>query len=397
MNDKPRILFVDDEPHVLNGLRRMLHSMSREWEMEFAAGGEAALALLERRPADVVVTDMRMPGMDGATLLERVRERWPATTRLVLSGHSDLEGVIQAMGATHQYLAKPCDPELLCRTVRRALRLRGMLASPELRALIARIDHLPSLPDLYLEITRALADKDCTARRVAEIIGRDAPFTVKLLQLVNSAFFGLSREIANVADAVVLLGADLLRAIVLGSQVFSSAEDRHPGTAGLRSLWQNSMHVGVLARALAARLELAPREQDVAFLAGFVRRVGHVVLLQNLPHDLERCSALIAGGTTVADAERQVFGCTEQVVSAALLATWGLPDAVVEAVAFALEPSGAPTQKPAPLTAVHLAEAFARDAFGAGRGCEVDLEYLRRLGIAEHVAEWQAACLRPDV
>ncbi|GAF98860.1 unnamed protein product, partial [marine sediment metagenome] len=123
-----RILFVDDETNVLDGLRRMLRPMQREWEMAFAPGGEEALAALAEKHFDVVVSDMRMPGMDGDQLLTEVMGRYPETVRIVLSGHSEKEMILRSVGPTHQYLAKPCDPELLKRVIARAYALRGVLS-----------------------------------------------------------------------------------------------------------------------------------------------------------------------------------------------------------------------------------------------------------------------------
>ena len=123
-----RVLFVDDEPRVLGGLRRMLRPMRHEWQMEFAQGGPEALDALAEQSFDVIISDMRMPGMDGGELLTEVMRRYPETVRIMLSGQSNKETVLRSVGPTHQYLAKPCDPELLKRVIARAYALRH--ASP---------------------------------------------------------------------------------------------------------------------------------------------------------------------------------------------------------------------------------------------------------------------------
>jgi YesN/AraC family two-component response regulator len=82
----PHILFVDDEPNLIDGLRRMLRSFRQRWNIAFATSGSEALELMSQRPFDVIVSDMRMPGMDGRQLLEEVEKRHPQTVRVVLSG-----------------------------------------------------------------------------------------------------------------------------------------------------------------------------------------------------------------------------------------------------------------------------------------------------------------------
>src|SRR5438128_1673081 len=107
------ILFVDDEPNLLDGLRRMLRSLRHEWSVEFMSSAEEALHVLAQRPFDVLVTGMRMPGMDGAELLAEVRDRYPDVVRIVLSEHGDQQAILRSVRLTHQYLAKPCDAETL--------------------------------------------------------------------------------------------------------------------------------------------------------------------------------------------------------------------------------------------------------------------------------------------
>ena len=155
---KKRILFVDDEPEVLNGLKRMLRGMRHEWDISFATSGREALELFDDGPGfDVVVSDMRMPGMDGAQLLEEVKKRRPGAVRIVLSGHSEREMVMKSVGHTHQYLAKPCRPDVLKATVERACALRSLLANESLLELVTRLDKLPSLPSLYFQIMEELS------------------------------------------------------------------------------------------------------------------------------------------------------------------------------------------------------------------------------------------------
>jgi len=112
-----RIIFVDDEPKVLNGIRRFLYPMRREWDMSFACSGAQALEIMSHGPFDVIVTDVRMPGMDGTELLARVRDLHPAVVRIVLSGHSDRDLRLKAAASAHKYLSKPCGAESLRTTI----------------------------------------------------------------------------------------------------------------------------------------------------------------------------------------------------------------------------------------------------------------------------------------
>src|SRR6266545_6839404 len=114
---KKRILFVDDEPAILKGLQNLLFRDRPRWEMVFANSGELAVRELAKAPFDVVVSDIRMPGMDGATLLNHVKDRYPTTARIMLSGHAEREAIVRALPALQQLLSKPCNAQTLRRAI----------------------------------------------------------------------------------------------------------------------------------------------------------------------------------------------------------------------------------------------------------------------------------------
>jgi len=186
-----RVLFVDAEPKVLDGLRRLLHPMGSEWEMTFVGSGSKALSQLAANPFDVVVTDIRMPEMDGVELLERVSRQYPRVVRIVLSGQADDETSMRVVDLAHQCLAKPCDPDILKRALNRSCALRDIVGDPTIQALLARIDHLPSMPGILVELVREIRSPQASFQKVATIMTKDVGMTSKILQLVNSAFFGL--------------------------------------------------------------------------------------------------------------------------------------------------------------------------------------------------------------
>ena len=250
-NVKKRVLFVDDEPKVLDGLRRMLRKMRNEWEMEFATSGTEALEAIRKQPFDVVVSDMRMPGMDGAELLTKVREICPTAVRLILSGHSEKEMILKSVGPTHQFLAKPCDADTLKATVARACALRELLANEQLKGVVSGVKSLPSMPGLYTQLVEVLQSPDSSLQDVAAIIGGDIGMTAKILQLVNSAFFGLRRHIEGPAQAITYLGLDTVSAVVLTAGAFAEFEDSREATEVAETLYPHSITAGSLAGHIA--------------------------------------------------------------------------------------------------------------------------------------------------
>jgi YesN/AraC family two-component response regulator len=197
-----RILFVDDETNVLEGLQRMLHSQRNEWDMRFVPSGAQALALLETYPFDVVVSDVRMPEMDGPMLLQRVQQKFPSVIRVVLSGYFEREAALKAAGVAHQYLAKPCQPDKLRETIDRLFRSTAILTDEPARRVVGAIGSLPSLPGTCMALMEALQKPYTSLAEIGGIIEQDVSMSAKVLQLVNSPLFGLAGEPADIHTAV---------------------------------------------------------------------------------------------------------------------------------------------------------------------------------------------------
>jgi HD-like signal output (HDOD) protein len=385
---KNHVLFVDDEALILQGLQRSMRSMRNEWEMTFVDNAAAALAFMEKNPVDVIVSDMRMPAMNGAQLLGEVMKRHPKTVRLILSGHADQELILQCVGSTHQFLSKPCDPEQLRNTVRRAMDLEANLKNERLQQLVGRMEHLPSVPSLYSEIVDKMHDPETTLEDVGTIIGKDIGMTAKILKLVNSAFFGLRRQVASPAEAVAYLGIDTIKSLVLSMHAFSQFEAATAGGFSLAKLWDHSMQVAAAAKRLVHK-ELNDRKMmDEAFVSGLLHDAGKTALAFNFPDQYGKILEETATtGGDLLQAEQQTFGASHADVGGYLLGLWGLPTPVVEAIALHHHPILGTATTFTPLTAVHVANAFINA--GTSGTPVLDAAYLERLQLADRLPVWR--------
>lgn len=394
------LLFVDDEPKVLQGLQRQLRGMRDEWKMAFLDNASRALELMSATPVDVIVTDMMMPGMDGAQLLTEVTRRHPNTVRIVLSGQADRESVLRLVGPAHQYLSKPCDAEELRNAISRAFALRDLLVSDRLKQLATRLRSLPTLPVLHARLTEELRKEDPSLERVTEIISKDIGMTTKILQLVNSAFFGLPQPIANAREAVMYLGLTTVRALVLSIQVFSQYNQKAIKGFSLDDLAQHCWITGMLARRIAEAEHSDPRIDDQCFLGGLLHDVGRLILASGLPDEYAGVlETARSRAWTVLEAEQAAFGATHAEVGAYLLGLWGLPNPVIEAVALHHRPTEASEARFSPVIAVHVANAFAREKSGDHAqwpGCQIDFDCLGRLGLADRLEMWRERCRREE-
>jgi HD-like signal output (HDOD) protein len=390
------LLFVDDEPRVLQGLQRQLRVMRNEWQMNFVDSGAKALEFLAANPVDVIVTDMMMPGMDGAALLCEVLKRHPDTVRLVLSGHSDREAVLRLVGPAHQYLSKPCSADDLRIAIDRALGMRSLLTNPRLKQLVSRLPSLPSLPALHAQLTEELQKEEPSVTRVAAIVSHDPAMAAKILQLVNSAFFGLPQQATNVADAVAYLGLATLRALVLSLQVFSQFAGQKPLGFSIDELADHCWTTGVYARRIAALEKADARVEDQCFLSGLLHDVGHLILATGLPevyaqaHEESRQHS-----RSLWEVELSEMGASHAEVGAYLLGLWGLPNPVVEAVALHHRPADGPVKGFSAVVAVHVADWCAHHRSPQPPESSFitpDLQCLKAFGLDQRLPVWQEEC-----
>jgi HD-like signal output (HDOD) protein len=392
-----RILFVDDELNVLEGLQRMLRVMRHEWTMAFAQSGQEALDILNGEPFDVVVSDMRMPGMDGAQLLSEVMKRCPQSVRIVLSGQSDREMLLKSVRPAHQYLSKPCDTEVLKSTIVRARALREVLADSSLKATISQLDSLPSLPSVYNEIMEELQSQDPSIKRVAEIIEKDVGMTVKILQLVNSAFFGLFRHVSSPFQAASLLGLDTIKALALSVQIFTQFDQKKLPRFSLAELQDHYMATGALTRAIAKAENQEQTMVNDSFMAGLLHDLGKLVLAVNFSEKYSQ-SLLMAQEKNIPlwEAERMTLGTSHAEVGAYLMGLWGLHDTIVEALAFHHCPGKLPGKGFNPSITVHVADALAHEHAAGSQhefSSRISMEYLAELDMAHRLPVWRQVCL----
>jgi len=394
---KKAILFVDDEPNILSGLKRMLRSMRKGMNFHFAEDGPAALEIMATENIDVVVSDMRMPGMDGATLLANIQKQYPHAIRIMLTGQADDDSIMRTVGVVHQFLAKPADPELLKQVIERAAALQDLMTNERLKNLVSSIDSLPSLPETYARLQEVINDPDSGLGEVAAIIEHDLAMSAKVLQLVNSAFFGLYQHIESPSRAVNLLGLDTIKALVLGIGVFSAFETPSSKVFNIRALWSHSLSVAAFAKKIALQESEDKKLIDDTFIAALLHDVGKLILFSRMPEEYEQAILFSQEkGTALTEAEQQIFQARHCDIGAYLIGLWGLPGPVVEAIAFHHRLDDYPEMSFCPALIVHAADAIFyqlnQDAYPGGELPQLNTSALELSGMSEKIADWTELC-----
>lgn len=389
-----RVMFVDDETQILKGITRMLACADVEWEVMTATNGLAALELLAEEPVNVLISEMKMPGMDGAELLEEVSQRYPDTVRIVLSGQAGKEAVYRAIAPMHQYLSKPCDADVLRETISRACALRQLLDSMKSHEFLGRISSLPSVPSLYQEVVAEIESEQGTVARVGEIVAQDPAMTAKILQLANSAIFGLRSKTTSAVQAASFIGLDVLKSLVLSLEVFRSFEGTTATSLNIEAFTSHCLRVASIGRTIAKCEGLDRNDSGEVFTAGLLHDVGKLILAANAP---DRFSAAInksnADSIPIVVAEKELFGLGHDEIGGYLLALWGLPQSIVEGVAFHHRSDDCCGTTLTTSAVVYLANFLANDE--QSRNTEIQQsrcdELLSRLFLCDRLDTWRAA------
>lgn len=373
-----RILFVDDEPNIIQGLKRMLHPLRNEWQMYFVESGAEAVSLLALEQVDIIVTDMRMPQMDGAQLLSIVKEKYPNVVRIILSGYSEKEYVMKTSSSAHQFLAKPCKIDALKNTIKRLINLRQLVLNEEIKQKITGLSNLPSLPSLYKQLDDELKSPIVSLKKIGDIIAQDITMTAKILQMVNSAFFGLPQKINDPVQAANYLGMDTLKSLVLFHNLFSVFDKIDSMKDYLEEIWNHSFKIASTAKKIMALRNIDHNTLEQTFAAGLLHDIGKLILIQIPEYQKKIIELNRTSGKDIRLFEQKIFGTDHSLIGGYLLGLWGLPDYIIETTAFHHSPSAISEGEFSILSAVYLAHIeLEKD--------NLDNDYLESIGVTNEL------------
>ncbi|MGZ8938401.1 MAG: HDOD domain-containing protein [Limisphaerales bacterium] len=326
-----RVLFVDDDPVLRDLYAGIAPVLQGQYGVFTASSGKEGVQVLQERTFDVVVADLTMPGMDGVQFLGHVVRTQPDAARIIISGYLDRLKIAQCLFVGHRYFNKPCDLKALGALLLSLASFREIVSNQKVRKVIGGLGSLPGPPDTYLRLEEVLNSAYSSLNDVAAVVEQDLRVTAKLLQIVNSAHFGIARQIVSPREAVQLVGVEVVRGLLLGLQAFSvykSAKKAPPN-----DLWDHSLKIALAARRIAQSQGLTHEQSEKAFLAGLLHDIGKIVLLANVPDEyLEVTTFARTCNIPIHVAEQRKFGATHAQIGAYLLALWGIQEDVVRIV-----------------------------------------------------------------
>lgn len=392
-----QVLIVDPQVAASRDLVAALGALRPDWLVLACTDGSHALDTLGHTPCDAVVAELNLPDRDGASLLNEVMEHHPRTVRFVLSDLSRQDAVLKCIGRAHQFLAKPCDPQILCSALGRAFALDFWLPSEQTARALAGMQKLPSPPTLYFQVVRALRSSTASLEDVGALIARDPAMTAKILQVVNSAVFGFQRQVANPAEAVMYLGMQTTTSLILLAHTYSYFDQLGALNLSMDQLWSHSVRTARRARKISAAQCPIAEIAEEAYTAGMLHDIGKLALAANNPSAYQEIAARVkALGLLWWEAEQEVLGTIHSEIGACLAAAWGLSAGIIEAIALHHHPIKMVNSGFSPLTAVHAANVIDHSLQSHNPVLRLDWSYIADLGLSDQVVCWRELCAEDE-
>jgi HD-like signal output (HDOD) protein/CheY-like chemotaxis protein len=394
---KKRILFVGGDPALCQEFQAQNSGLDAVWETQVAATGEEALALCYKMSFAAVVADVCLTGMTGPDLLDALMRRQPKAMRIILSDMADTENTMKCLGHSHHHLLKPCNAAMLQSALNQAFAQETWLPSEPVQGLIAQMKHVPSPPKIYFQVAEEVKSPHCSIERIADLISQDPAITAKVLQLANSAVFGLQLNVIRPVEAVTYIGLETTKAIVLLAHTFASFDTLKLSGFSVEELWRHSVRTGQFAKRIATietdSLDIA----EQAFAAGLLHDIGKLLFAANHAGVFTKVLRLAKEQhCNLWEAEAQLLpGMGHAELGATVLGIWGLPKTVTEPVALHHCPWRQRHNGFGPVTAVHVANILdheARPDPAVILPSQINTAYVTELGLQKHIDEWRRQC-----
>jgi putative nucleotidyltransferase with HDIG domain len=390
---KKNILLLDEDTLVLKALKRSLRRFKDQCNILYAQSAKDALAQMDQDGIDVLITEVRLINGDSELFLRSFLKRHPGAARIVLTGYTSSDAIFKFAGLAHQLLAKPWSDQTLIETIQRADLISRMLSDNRMKQTLNLIENFPSIPSVYMELTEKLKNGDASMEEIGAIIIRDPSLTIKLLQIVNSPYYGLPMPVTDPQKAVNLLGLDIVKGFVLSSGIFKQYEKTSAVCLQIDALWQHSLKSANIVRQIAKRERLAKEIEEASFIASLLHDVGKIIIASNFPNEhREICSRTAAEGLPFWHAEQLVLGVSHAEIGAYLLGLWGLPLTIIKAVQEHHRPNMDEHTDIDQTVLVHVANAIEKASENPSGDLIADLnaEFVARLHLGESIARWQA-------
>lgn len=376
-----RILFVDDEIQILKSLSRLF--IDKEYDVVTAENGEDALKILESQEINLIVSDMRMPNMDGYQLLSKVREKYPKILRVILSGYADETITFRALqqNIAKLYMFKPWKNDMLIKLVEQIFETEDLLSHSDLLLLINNIEELPTIQSSYQRIIGMIEKDTDHLTEIAREIERDLSISTKVLHIANSAFYGV--KTGSIKQAVTYLGLQNIRNLILATSIMDSISVTGVGMDFAQKVWEHAFLTNKILFFIFEKC-LKKKMSELANSAGLLHNIGIVFMLKFFSKNyINFVNKTVDEGFVFIELEKAEFKVTHQETGGYLLRWWDLPFPIVEAALYHHNPFDERIVNSELVIGVHIAQKYAWDMMEISQMTGFHSEAFERIGLKQ--------------
>jgi HD-like signal output (HDOD) protein/ActR/RegA family two-component response regulator len=394
---KKRILFVGEDQALCQAFLARCPGPESGWTVQHAANEEQALALCHQQTIAAVVADVNLNGKSGTDMLDAFMRRQPKALRIIVSDLADVPSTMKCIGHAHHHVLKPCSAQTLLQVLETAFAQEAWLPSEPVQGLIAQMRQVPSPVKAYTQIVEEMKSPNCSLQKIGHVIAQDPAVTAKVLQLANSAVFGLELNVIDPVEAISYIGLETTKAVVLLAHTFSSFDNLKLVRFSIEDLWRHSVETGRLARRVAEIENAGEEIIEQAFVAGLLHDIGKLLFAANHAGLFGKVLRLAREQhCNLWEAEAQVLpGVGHAELGATVLGIWGLPKSITEAVALHHVPWRQRGHVFSPVTAVHVANILDHEHHPDPTiilPSQINTSYLKDMGLAGRVEDWRRGC-----
>ncbi len=347
------ILFVDDEKAILNSIRREF--FGSPYKIYVASSGKEALEILEESPIHLIVSDMKMPGMDGYELLKKVKILYPSVIRLILSGFTDEKTVFKSIynNLAKLFITKPWKKDDFRKAIEDVFKTEELLSNNLTLKFVMEIGKLPTIPSILTKISEVIENDNHNIDEIVELIESDITLSSEVLRIINSSFYGI--KTASVKNAVLSLGLVNLKTIITTAEVFKSGYDFY----NKNLIWEHSNLTNNILIELYNKI-LNKKIPDYYSTAGLLHDIGKVAFFKIYNEEYDELYKT-KGNLSLEEInklEKEKFNVSHEELGGYLLRWWDIPYAIVESALYHHNPMLSSEANRELVSMIHIADYY---------------------------------------
>lgn len=389
-NEMTNVLFVLKDRSQGNLYSENIPAIDSSWSVNIADNTKDAVDFVRGNDIDVIICDDEVADSKGLDVISSCSHERPGVLSFLRKSNSPTKEESIALSEKKVFvLPENLEEEGIYSHISRRVLLKSLSENLNLLSVIRKMKKMPTIPQLYHQITRELRKEDGSIEFVAGLISKEPSMATRILKAVNSPAYVLGYEITEVVHALLFLGKEATQAQILADSVFNSYPNQSVAGLNLQEVWKHSINVSAIARRISMSIDSNKKSAEIACTAGVVHDLGKVLMATNLPdHYQQAVNYAKEERVPLVQAEEKVFGTNHAQVAASLMGLWSIPFRILNSVAYHHNPTGTMKKPPTSAMALYIADGFENAKSKNVLGQNIDENIIEDWGFTDQFEDW---------